>query len=320
MSLSRLLVVSGHHLGPLRGLASASHGHGHATAVITRDPDRDLPPERQENPGFFSKIMLRFKGIPLKGEAEPPRCMLSDMDKHVAMPVFPDVKDYKEHPDRDLKNYPYPLHPMYGLKTRLLLIPDSWFHPFYKVTGTTGPYLFFGGFYAFIIGKGLMPMDENWVKCVVFVILYAVISRTAGYKIDKWWCNLNWQWLQKREQWKEEELSEVKKFRTESSTMTDSLAAMKDNIPVIAKENMALQLEATYRQNVAMVAAEMKRRLDYLQETEATKRRFEREHQLKWILNQVREQISTNKDNIKDKYLDSCINSLKDLSVAKSAA
>jgi len=102
--------------------------------------------------------------------------------------------------------------------------------------------------------------------------------------------------------------------------ISDSLAAMKESFPTIAKENMALQLEATYLQNVATVAAEMKRRIDYLQETEATKRRFEREHQLKWILSQVRDQISTNKDNIKDKYLDACINSLKDLAVAKPTA
>jgi len=320
------LGAAGHHLGPLRQIrvlyksTAASHGHGHDAVTSVRDPDRDLPPEQQENPGFISKIILRFKGIPLKGEAEKPWCLLDDMDKHVVMPVFPDVKDYKEHPERDLKNFPYPLKPMYQLKTRLLMIPDSWFHPFYKVTGTTGPYLFFGGVYAFLIGKGIMPMDENWAKVVLFVAIYVMVSRIWGYKVEKWWYNYQYEWIKKREAWKAEELDEVKKFRSETTMISDSLAAMKESFPTIAKENMALQLEATYRQNVATVAAEMKRRIDYLQETEATKRRFEREHQLKWILSQVRDQISTNKDNIKDKYLDACINSLKDLAVAKPTA
>lgn len=56
-----------------------------------------------------------------------------------------------------------------------------------------------------------------------------------------------------------------------------------ENFPIIFKENLALQLEATYRKNVDSVATELKRRLDYLQEVEATKRRFERDILLKSI-------------------------------------
>ena len=68
-------------------------------------------------------------------------------------------------------------------------------------------------------------------------------------------------------------------------------------MPVALKEAMALQLEATYRlissllpllfndsrKNVQSVATELKRRLDYLKETEETKRRFEKEQMVKFI-------------------------------------
>lgn len=62
---------------------------------------------------------------------------------------------------------------------------------------------------------------------------------------------------------------------------------MKEHYPVIFKENLALQLESTYRKNVERLATEMKRRLDYLQETEAVKRSFARDHMLKWIIDSV---------------------------------
>lgn len=62
---------------------------------------------------------------------------------------------------------------------------------------------------------------------------------------------------------------------------------MKEYYPAIFKENLALQLESTYRRNVERLATEMKRRLDYLQETEAVKHSFARDHMLKWIINSV---------------------------------
>lgn len=62
----------------------------------------------------------------------------------------------------------------------------------------------------------------------------------------------------------------------------------KESFPSILKENMELQLEVTYRKNVAKVATELKRRLDYLKETETVKQRLERTI----FLNQIIEGVS----------------------------
>jgi F-type H+-transporting ATPase subunit b len=89
--------------------------------------------------GFFKKIAYRFKGIPLPGEAEAPKSMFADMGReYVAQPLPPMPKDYKEHPERDLVNFPYPARFEYPPKTRFLMIPDSWCTPFHKITGTSG--------------------------------------------------------------------------------------------------------------------------------------------------------------------------------------
>lgn len=64
---------------------------------------------------------------------------------------------------------------------------------------------------------------------------------------------------------------------------TKSLKTAHESFPTIFKENLALQLEANYRKNVETISTEIKRRLDYLQEVEATKQRFERDILLKSI-------------------------------------
>lgn len=71
-------------------------------------------------------------------------------------------------------------------------------------------------------------------------------------------------------------------FKT-SKAQTESLKAAKENFPTIFQENLALQLEANYRKNVDYAWGELKRRLDYLQEVQATKERFTKEILLKTI-------------------------------------
>ncbi|KAK6053296.1 hypothetical protein COOONC_09199, partial [Cooperia oncophora] len=135
MSLSRILPAGKSArfvVIPLRCTHStAQAGAAHHVEVQTEDLDK---------PSFFEKISMRFQGIPLKGELKPPKSIFSDCNKEWFAPKpLPEVpKDYKEHPDRDLVNYPYPARPMYPPKTRLLMMPDSWFTPFQKVTGVSG--------------------------------------------------------------------------------------------------------------------------------------------------------------------------------------
>jgi F-type H+-transporting ATPase subunit b len=88
---------------------------------------------------------------------------------------------------------------------------------------------------------------------------------------------------------------------------------MKTDFPTIFRENLALQLEATYRKNVENAYSELKRRLDYLKEVENTKQRLERELFLNGIIEGVQRAVETNEGNIKSKYLDSCISQINQL-------
>lgn len=283
-------------------------------------PQRELPPEEMDNPSLLQKIKLRFKGIPLKGEPHPPRSLFDDVDKEwfapQSLPLVP--KDFKEYPERDIKNYPYPARRMYPPKTRMLMIPDSWMTPFYKVTGVSGPYLFFGGIVAFLFNKEYIVFDENASMIPGWILAYLFLTRAFGYRLDNY---LYQKHKAEVDQWKsliEEDLKEAKEFRKAAAEESTALQAIKENFPQAFKENMHMQLEAAYRANMQNLAAEVKRRINYLQETEATRHRFERDHMLNWIMQSVRAEINANKDGIKDQYLNNCIEQLKALSVSAS--
>lgn len=194
------------------------------------------------------------------------------------------------------------------------MVPDSWCTPFHKITGTSGPYLFFGGLFAFMLNKELWVFEEQGHMLVGWIIFYLLVKNGFGYKIDQ---SLYKAYQQRMDYFKgliAEDLKEAVEFRKNSAAETEALKALKENFPVIFKENMALQLEATYRKNVEAVSTELKRRLDYLKETEETKQRFERDFMIKLIKDGVQKQIDTNEGNIKDLYLDNCINQLRNLS------
>ena len=297
----RLLII------PLRG---AHHSHAAAPAAA------NVRVEDLDNPSFVQKIVARFQGVPLKGEAAAPKSMFEDCGKEWSAPEpLPAIPaGFKEHPERDLVNFPYPARPMYPPKTRLLMIPDSWCTPFQKVTGASGPYLFFGGLFAFLVNKELWVFEEQGHMTVGWILFYLLVSRTVGFRIDNW---LYGEYKQRMGFFKnliDEDLKDAKEFRKSSAAQTESLTAINAAFPTIFKENMALQLEATYRTNVQSVATELKRRLDYLKETEETKKRFERDQMLKWISEGVEAQANDAK--FKDEYLNNAIAQLKGLKVA----
>ncbi|KAI1707537.1 mitochondrial ATP synthase B chain precursor domain-containing protein [Ditylenchus destructor] len=287
-----------------------------ALPATQSDVGQTLSSVEEDRPGFFARVIARWNGIPLKGETHAPEpTLFKDCDKlfYPPEPLPPIPKDYKEHPERDLVNFPYPETHMFAPKFRLFMIPDSWCTPFHKITGTSGPYLFWGGLAAFLVSKEIFTLDEGWAKLYCGIWAYLLISRTWSYQWDK---KLYQKWRDEMDMYNKliaEDLKEAVEFRNVSAAEAESLKAMQENFPTIFKENMALQLEAAYRQNVEKVSTELKRRIDYLQEVEDTKTRFERDILLQSVIEGVQKQIATNEGNIKDAYLDNCIDQLKTL-------
>uniref|UniRef100_A0A915MK63 ATP synthase subunit b n=1 Tax=Meloidogyne javanica TaxID=6303 RepID=A0A915MK63_MELJA len=229
---------------------------------------------------------------------------------HDPLPSLP--KDFKEFPERDLVNFPYPEMQMYPAKNRFILIPDSWCRAIEKVTGTSGPYMTIFTIAAFFVNKEIFCFDENGVPILyIFIPMYLFLKHCFGYKIEKnyyeWYKNQ----MNERKDFIKSELKEAVDFRKFSKEQSDSFKATQENFPTILRENLALQLESAYRKNAEYAWIELKRRLDYLKEVQETKERFAKEVYLKTITEGVRKMIEMNEGNIREKYMDQCIENLK---------
>ncbi|VDQ10701.1 unnamed protein product, partial [Trichobilharzia regenti] len=143
--------------------------------------------------------------------------------------------------ERDFKNFPTIKFAETSPKIRMGVFPDYWFQPFYNKTGVTGPYMFMFGSFMFLINK------EIWFS--TFVIMSTVFVKLFGPRAKKFM----------------EDLVEVVKGYLDNTIKTSEMemsraAAVSEHVKA-KEENIALQLEAAYRERLQNVFRTVHRRL-----------------------------------------------------------
>ncbi|CAH8565123.1 unnamed protein product [Schistosoma mattheei] len=215
--------------------------------------------------------------------------------------------------ERDFTNYPTfkiaHCHP----KVRMGVFPDSWFQPFYNKTGVTGPYMFMFGSFMFLINKEIWVFDGHFLEFFVFLSMSVMIVKRFGAPTRK----IVEKWAKEGEHLMyHQPINEVKSYIDNTiktcEMEVERAAAVPEHVRA-KEENIALQLEATYRERLQSVYRTVHRRLEYHVERENTRKRYIQQHMVNWVVDHVVKGITPAQE--KD-TLTHCINELKRLAQA----
>jgi len=246
-------------------------------------------------------------------------CFLRGTSSGIVSNYIPKVKeiepmpvDFKEHPERDLVNFPHYVSKLWPGKVRLFFIPDSYFQFFYKKTGVTGPYLFFGGLLTFLMQKEIWVMEHTFQHIPPFLFVFYLMHR---YVFRPFTVSLDEEMhadIDKQNSAKFEDIKLNQDYIAMEKQRQEMLPVMIQFLTEAKKENIFLQLEAAYRQRLKQAHAEVKRRLDYMVEVEESKTRLQQSYMVQWIVNQVKSSITPQQEKA---TLQQCISDLKLLAV-----
>ncbi|KAF0312699.1 ATP synthase subunit b, mitochondrial [Amphibalanus amphitrite] len=218
----------------------------------------------------------------------------------------------KEDGERDLVNFPRRVRPELPDKVRLGIFPEEWFQAFYKKTGVTGPYMFGTGLLTFLFSKEIYVMEHEFYTAITLFLFGTMLYKKVGPSLSEY--------LDKRIDEYEAGWAEYR------GNQTDGLVAAIEEekkqqwhaegqqvLFDAKKENVALQLEATFRERQMTVFNEVKRRLDYQVDTQNVAQGFQQKHLVNWVVDQVQKSITPQqeKDAIKQ-----CLAELKGLAKA----
>lgn len=221
-------------------------------------------------------------------------------------------------PERDFKNYPIPKMPLKPETYQFGFIPTRWFLPLYEKIGVTGCYTTIWGTIIFLINKELFPVASHQgcelPHCIATLsILMCIYARPLlRAKFDQLHADRRrWRYEEPLENAKASYVAETEEIKTD--------LWRKEAIPAIyeAKEEIVdLQLETHYRQRLDNAYKTVKQRLDYQLELETTKRKFEQDHMVQWIVDNVKKSITPQQEK---ESITNCIATLKSLSATAKA-
>jgi len=182
---------------------------------------------------------------------------------------------------------------------RYAFVPEEWFTFFYKKTGVSGPYTFFTTVTTWLVSKEIYVLEHEFYTGCAIVIMCIIFMKKFAPGINDY---LQKELDEVEADWNKGRLDEIK--YNEDSIVEEKKAQWcadgQMQLIEAKKENVQLQLEAAYRQRLATVYGEVKRRLDYQVESQLVDRRVKQKHLVNWVVGGVLKSITPDqeKENI----------------------
>lgn len=149
-----------------------------------------------------------------------------------------------------------PVRPEHPGKVRLGFIPEEWFQFFYNKTGVTGPYTFGVGLITYLCSKEIYVMEHEYYSGLSLAIMAIVAVKKLGPAAAKWADGeidrIEAEWKQGREDELKTLQESIEAEKKEQWRAEGSLLLMDAK-----KENVALQLEAAFRERAMNVYNEV---------------------------------------------------------------
>ncbi|CAG9782119.1 unnamed protein product [Diatraea saccharalis] len=176
-------------------------------------------------------------------------------------------------------------------KVRLAFIPEEWFQFFHSKTGVTGPYIFGIVMANYLLSKEIYIMEhEYYLGLSIFVVLTCAVKFLGPAMAAD---------LDKEVDAVQAEFDKTRKDETD--LYENTIKSAKDAqwraegqklLMDAKKENIAMQLEAIYRERSMLVYKTVKGRMDYHVKRYRAEARIHQKWMIDWILGNVRKSIT----------------------------
>lgn len=197
-------------------------------------------------------------------------------------------------------------------KVRYGFIPEEWFQAFYSKTGVTGPYAFAVTFSTYLVSKEIYVLEHEYYAGLSLLIMWTFGIKKLGPKMAAF---LDKEVNQYEKDWNAGRVGQKEGLEAQIAAEEKSQWSVEgQGILVQAKrENVALQLEANYRERLYSAYQAVKGRLDYQVEKTNAERRIAQKNLVEYVIARVKSSITADQEK---QNINKCISDLAGLAKA----
>ncbi|KAM9185143.1 ATP synthase peripheral stalk subunit b, mitochondrial [Mergus octosetaceus] len=214
------------------------------------------------------------------------------------------------------RSAPVPPLPEKGGEVRHGLIPEEFFQFLYPKTGVTGPYMLGTGLLLYFLSKEIYVVNHETVAaaCILSVIIYGI--KKYGADVAAFADKLNEEKIAKVTAIKNNAIKDLE-AAIEQEKKEQWRAEGRSYLFDAKRNNVAMLLEANYRERLLTVYNEVKKRLDYQVAMQNLKHQKEQDHMIQWVEKNVVQSITPQQQK---ESIAKCISDLKALSKSAQVA